>query len=151
MISVPYPRPGLPDMDDRCRAEVHELHRFFADWFTGRVPFGDNELRRVRDVLHPEFEIITPAGRILDRDRLLDVLRRGYGTRSAATGFAIRVDGYRGRPLGAGVHLVRYEEWQKEPDGGARGRLSTALFREWPGTPNEVQWMHLHEVGLPSD
>lgn len=135
-------------MDENCHSEVHDLHRFFAEWLSGRVPFSGHRLRRVEDVLHPDFEMITPSGGLQDRTSLLEALRKGHGGRATIPDFTIRVDGYRGRPLTDGLHLVRYREWQTEGT-RFRGRLSSALFQQAPDTPNGVQWLHLHEVWLP--
>ena len=44
--------------------------------------------------------------------------------------------------------MVVYEEWQ-EIEGEARGRLSTAVLQRCEGTPNGLEWLHVHEVWLP--
>jgi hypothetical protein len=43
--------------------------------------------------------------------------------------------------------LATYEEWQVI-EGETRGRLSTALFRNREGTPNGIEWVHLHETWM---
>ena len=43
--------------------------------------------------------------------------------------------------------LATYVEWQ-EVEGQTNSRLSTALFRGKVGTPNNVEWLHVHETWL---
>lgn len=46
------------------------------------------------------------------------------------------------------LHLARYREWQGEGN-GFQGRLSSAFLREGPETPDEVEWIYVHEVWPP--
>ena len=129
-------------MDDRCRAEVEQLHFFFEGWMGGTLEADPETFRRLGDVLAPEFEMISPGGERTTRDELVAGLMPAHGP------FRIRIANYRGRSLSKEMHLITYEEWQVI-DGETRGRLSTALLRNRKGTPNGVEWVHLHETWMP--
>ena len=133
-------------MDDRCRREVEELHRFFADWFTGALADDDAAFARLGAALADDFEIVSPDGRTTARQALLTGLRRAH--RSRGPGFRIRVDGYRGRQLSPELLLATYQEWH-EDGAERRGRLSSALFGRRSDGPNGVTWLHVHETWLP--
>jgi hypothetical protein len=136
-------------MDDRCRAEVEQLHVFFEAWMSGTLEADPETFRRLSDVLAPEFEMISPYGDRTTRDELVAGLMPAHGIHAGRTRpFRIRIANYRGRSLSKEMHLVTYEEWQVI-DGETRGRLSTALLRNREGTPNGVEWVHLHETWMP--
>lgn len=137
------------NMDSACRTEVVELHRFFEDWFAGRIANDEGELARFGGVLAAGFEIITPEGELRSRQDILEAVRGGHGAnRDPGERFRIWIEEYRGRALSADVHVCTYQEWQEKP-GLLRARLSTALFRRRAATPNGVEWVHVHEVWLP--
>ena len=131
--------------EDRCRTEVDELHRFFQEWFSGVVPNTEESLARFRNVLADEFQIISPAGLALEKSPILDTVRSGYGREPDAK---IWIENHRHRMTIGGLSVVTYEEWQESTD-GKRGRLSTALLQASENTPNDVQWLHVHETWLP--
>lgn len=135
-------------MDEKCRKEITELHRFFQDWLTGRLPATDEAFARFAGVLDHEFEIITPTARILGREELLRSFRGAHSTHCERPRFRIRIEDVQGRPLQGNVYLATYQEWQGNDD-DARGRLSTALFEAQAGTPHGVSWLHVHEVWIP--
>lgn len=137
-------------MDDRCHEEVVQLHRFFQDWFNGTLDKTDENFRRFGEVVAEEFQIILPNGEMTDREDILVRVRDAHGG-NAASGTPIRIwiDAFRSRPIDAGLQLVTYQEWQ-QTDADPRGRRSTAVMRARPGTPNGVEWLHVHEVWLPA-
>ena len=57
--------------EDAIEREVQGLHKFFEDWFTGRAAKTDEAYSRFRAVLAPDFFIIFPDGRMLERDEVL--------------------------------------------------------------------------------
>lgn len=98
-----------------------------------------------------DFEIINPAGQSSSRDGIIARLKGAHGFQSAAAKpMRVWVDNVNSRPLSSGLYLVTYEEWQ-EVEGVTRGRLSTAIFSSKTGTPNGVQWRHVHETWLPEE
>jgi len=144
------PTTGEP-MLQACRKEIVELHRFFEDWFVGRLDDDDGAYARFEAVMGEGFEIVSPDGRRTERAALVDRLRRAHGfQRGAEAIFEIRVKEVRPRSIGPGLYLVSYEEWHKS-GAGDRGRISTALLREREGTPNGLEWLHVHETWLPTD
>ncbi len=134
-------------MEDRCRLEVVELHRFFQDWFNAELPDDDASFDRFDGVLAEDFEIIGPNGSRTERAALIPALRSGHG-RSAGEPFTIEVRGVRSRTVGDGLVLVTYEEHQRTGE-EYRGWQSSALFRAREGLPNGVEWLHVHETYLP--
>lgn len=146
---APGPRAASEDsMDDRCRAEVEQLHEFFVGWMGGTLEADPGVFRRLDDVLASEFEMISPDGEQIGRAQLAGGLMSAHGVHAGRTRpFRIRIANYRGRPLGRNLLLATYEEWQVI-EGETRGRLSTALFRNREGTPNGVEWIHLHETWM---
>ncbi len=136
-------RPPL-DIESHCRKEVAELHAFFQQWFTGELPETAEAFDRFASVMAAGFHIVSPAGRIMQRDRILDAVRGGY--RSGPVKIWIKNHTHR-LTLGD-LALVTYEEWQSSGD-ETRGRLSSALLRVKAGLLNDLQWLHVHETWLP--
>ncbi len=134
-------------MEDRCRREVVELHRFFQDWFNAEVPDDAAGFARFEQVLAEDFEIISPTGHRVDRVAVLAAVRSGHG-RSGDQSFSIEVGDVRSRAVGEGLVLVTYEEHQTT-GGEHEGWLSSALFRAREGHPNGVEWLHVQETYLP--
>ena len=131
-------------MTDRYRREIEALHEFFVDWYQSRDP--DGGIERLDTVLAPEFEMISPDGDRVERDRVIEGVRQARG-QYADGKFDIdirHVDVIAEPPEHA---LVRYEEWQTTAD-GQTGRLSTVLFRDAPDTPNGLEWVDLQETWL---
>jgi len=136
-------------MHEACRKEVVELHAFFEAWFLGELPSTDATFERFAGVLAEEFVLVSPAGVGRSRSEVLDGVRSGYGSAGVddAPEMKVFTREERARTVGDGLFLVTYEEWQSE-DGQERGRVSSALLRAKPGTPNGVEWIHLHETWL---
>ncbi|MFQ5740984.1 MAG: hypothetical protein ACE5JX_18435, partial [Acidobacteriota bacterium] len=106
-------------MREDCRKEVLQLHQFFRDWFSGRLQ--EKDFGRCSAVLAESFQIITPAGELVERAELLRGLRSARG-RFASRPLRLWIENYGGRSLAPGVELATYEEWQEHPS-GKRGRL----------------------------
>ncbi|RMH38488.1 MAG: DUF4440 domain-containing protein [Deltaproteobacteria bacterium] len=128
----------------RCRNEIEQLHQFFTDWFTGVVRDSDANFARVAGVLADDFVLVSPDGRVYDRASILSVIRRGHGRR-APDAFLISVDSFDVRCADGALCVATYRERQRI-EGDDTCRISTAVFRERPLTPNGVQWVHLHET-----
>ena len=134
-------------MEQRCRREVDDLHRFFVDWFTGTIPNDGSEFDRLDGALADEFQIISPNGRRVDKPQLLERVRCAHGAH-ADDGFRIEIRYVEVRFVEPPLCLLTYEEWQRRGDDPWDGRLSSAWFRESEDAPNGVRWLHVHEVGL---
>lgn len=133
-------------METRCRNEVLDLHRFFRDWFCGVLEAEG--FRRFEDVMADGFVIVTPQGGLRGLAELSDGLRRAHGGWKGEG--RIWIENFRLHRVEGDVAVVTYEEWQ-DVRGEVKGRLSTALFRQREGTPNGVEWLHVHEVWLPKE
>jgi hypothetical protein len=57
------------------------------------------------------------------------------------------IDQFRFHQQEGKIGLTTYQEWQETAE-GRTVRLSTALFREKVGTPNGLEWLHVHETWL---
>ncbi|MEE9263277.1 MAG: hypothetical protein V3V11_02370 [Vicinamibacteria bacterium] len=135
-------------MDEKCRTEIVELHRFFEDWFRARLPQTEANFKRVSEVLEERFEIISPRGDLMTREKLLAVLWEFYGGYRDQQ-YRIWTEGHRSRSLAEGQLLVTYQEWE-EIEGEKKGRLTSAIFRKEEQAANGVKWLHVHEVWIPS-
>lgn len=126
--------------------EIAELHDFFQEWLGGTLPATDEVYTRLTDTQAPEFVIITPGGELIQRERLLTQLRVAHGSRP---GWRMWIENAELRFAQGGLIIASYEEWQRHAEGTVTGRLSSVVFREQPGTPNGLVWLHVHETWLP--
>ncbi|MCB9137863.1 MAG: hypothetical protein H6642_05900 [Caldilineaceae bacterium] len=122
--------------------EVEDLHRFFEDWFKGRLPQTADAFKRFDAAVAPEFQLITPAGEKIGGPALRDWIWSIHGTRQNTSMWVDEAEGAAARP---GLVLVTYREWQDGPDGESV-RLSSALLEEDERAPNGVRWVHVHET-----
>jgi hypothetical protein len=129
-----------------AQREVETLHEFFVSWFLGECSNDQETFSRLETVLSDDFELTTREGRIVPRDELVKSLRRHHASAEGNT-FRIWVKELRSRPLGDGLHVVTYQEWQERNEGTTKLQ-SSAVMRESADTPNGLEWMHLHESPL---
>ena len=127
-----------------CTDEVVGLHQFFEEWLGGKLAQTRGNFERLTAVMHPNFHIISPEGKITAYESLMVGLWQAHNSRPS---FRLWVKEVVGRPLSAGITLVTYEEWQ-EIAGKVNGRVSTAVFQQKADTPNGVEWLHVHETWL---
>ena len=92
------------------------------------------------------FLIIDPDGLRIDRQPIVEAIRRAHGRWRDAPG-TIRIENFALHQSGDGYALATYEEWHDLP-GGGNGRLSSVLFGEDESAPNGLVWLHLHEVWI---
>lgn len=126
--------------------EIVELHEFFQGWLGGGLAPTDEEFHRLEKVLAEGFTLITPDGRRLERDELLQGLRGSAGARA---GLRIWVEKPHLHHEGKALLIASYQEWQMEK-GSPRARVSTVIFRPRKALPNGVEWLHVHETWLGS-
>jgi len=140
-----------PSMRERCEREVVELHQFFEDWFNGVLENGDDAFKRFGGVMAEGFLVVPPDAAATEREPLIEALRGAHGSWATGNGRPGRIwiEKLRVRHDAGAWAIVTYEEWQ-EVGGETKGRLSTAVFGRREGTPNGVEWLHLHEVWLPA-
>ena len=124
----------------KCHDEVARLHRFFQDWFRGRLQAG--EFSVCETALAPGFTIVTPGGELIERDDIVEGIRIHHGGEPPS--FQIRTVP-RSCQRVRGLHVSTYEEHQT----GTRStvRLSTAVMSEVDGI---LKWHNVHETWITS-
>ena len=137
-------------IQDVCQAEIVRLHRFFVDWYHGRLPPTDEAWTVLTDALAPAFELIAPSGHVLAREPLLSALRGRHASHDSEGGFRIWIRGFDCRHVDERTVVATYEEWQ-HLDGEDRGRLSTVVFQRVPANSTTLRWLHVHETWLPQE
>lgn len=139
-------------LDERCRAEVVELHQFLEAWSNAELPATDEAFARFGDVLASSFLIIDPDGSMVGRQPIVDAIRGAHGRWLEQPG-RIRIENYRLHHAAGGLALATYEEWHDFPGAPEKtvGRLSSVLFGSTDAAPNGLEWLHLHEAWIPLD
>jgi len=129
----------MPDTCE-CHVEIAGLHDFFQEWHRGNLQ--PDEFARCENALAPGFTIITPVGQLLEREVILDAVRRHHG--GEGPDFRIRTVA-RSCQRVRGLHISTYEEHQE----GVRStiRLSTAVLGEIDGV---LRWHSVHETWITS-
>ena len=125
--------------------EICQLHAFFTGWYRGTIADTVGAFSRVERVLAPEFTLITSDGYTMPREQLLPLLRGEHGKRPE---IEMWVDQIQLRLVSGELVLITYQEHGVTAN-GARSTLISAVLRRNPDTPNGLEWVHTHEVGLP--
>ena len=131
---------------DNIEKEIHELHQFFESWYQGKIENSEQSFSRLADVLAAEFALITPDGHVVERKQLLDLMRAEYATKPR---IRIWVEDCQLGFSDQNVYLVIYEAHGIDK-GRKRISLITAVLRKNHKRENGLEWMHISEVGLPS-
>ncbi|MHA1557968.1 MAG: hypothetical protein ACTSPM_13675 [Candidatus Heimdallarchaeota archaeon] len=138
-------------MEKKCEKEVIDLHTFFAQWFSSEVENNDEVFSRVENALDKQFVLIVPTGELQPREKILQQIKAGYGSRKDdEKEYRLWVQNIQCRLTEGNLCLVTYEEWA-EVEGKTTARLSSALFRKNEKAVNGVEWVHVHEVYIPSE
>ena len=106
-------------MFNACHQEIVYLHRFFEDWFAGRLEPTERALARLSEVLAPGFALIGPDGASRAREEVIASVRSAHANRPGPeTALSIRIE-----------HPTSHSETEGHdlPD-FSRGRQSSALF-----------------------
>ena len=98
-------------IESAIESDVVELHRFFEEWFHGRVEASDAGFARFADAMAPGFRIVAPSGVGSARGALLEELFAAHG----ANDVEIAIDDVQARAVAEGLWLVGYREWQRTP------------------------------------
>ena len=128
------------------KSEISELHAFFEAWYHGTIENSDAEFQRLSDVLAPEYLLITSDSYIFDREQVLSILRSAHAKRPDVK---ICVKNIQLRVEAEELVIITYEE-HGTTDKGKKATLISAVLRKKTGTPNGVEWLHIHEVSLPA-
>lgn len=131
-------------IDERCRAEVEDLHQFFEGWLSGALPNTEAAFERAERALGSGFRLIHPSGEGRSREEILTGLRQGHESQPE---LKIEIRDVRLRASGENLVLATYEEWQQS-ERGPDGRLSTVAFHRDEQAPNRLRWVHVHETWI---
>ena len=138
-------------MKEQCEKEVIELHKFFEQWFKSEIENNDELFARLENALSEEFMLISPTGSVSSREQIITQIKNGFGSRKADDKpYRLWVQNIECRLMEGNLCLVIYEEWG-EVGGELNARLSSALFRKKDDTANGVEWVHVHEVSIPTE
>ena len=138
-------------MKEQCEKEVIDLHKFFEQWFKSEIENNDEVFARLEDALSEEFLLISPTGSVTSREQIISQIKDGYGSRKAdGIPYRLWVQNIVCRFVEDNLCLVIYEEWG-EVAGDLNARLSSALFRKNDQSANGVEWVHVHEVSIPTN
>ena len=136
-------------MQSRYERESVELHVFLRDWLIGALPRTEVAFARFRDVMGEGLLVISPRGTVTSREPLLAEFEGIHGQLAAkGAAFEIWVENFQCLRLLDDKALCTYEEWHRLED-ETSARLTTVLYGPKDGTPNGVEWLHVHETWLP--
>ncbi len=135
-------------LKEACHREIIELHQFFEDWFKGTLAQTEANFDRFAHVMGEGFVIISPDGRVTEREPLLTGLWQSHGIWQEKGDGRIWIQNIHLRQQTQNLALATYEEWQAV-SGEQTARLSSVLFARQPDLPNGVAWLHVHETWLP--
>lgn len=120
-------------------AEIVALHAAFVELFTHR----SRDFSRCAAAFAPDFAMVTPEGRVIDRAAIL----AGLEAARAAPDFRIDISEIRVIQEGDTSSLLQYVEEQYR-DGRTTRCRSTVLFEADAKAPLGVVWRYLHETWL---
>jgi hypothetical protein len=132
----------MTSLADSAIDEVVELHNLFVELFTGR----SRDFGRCERAFAPDFEMVTPEGKRLNRAQILKSLKKGQEDDD----FSIAIHEVRPIREDASSILLQYVE-QQYRDGEITRRLSTALFEAASEAPCGVVWRYLQETWMDED
>lgn len=127
---------------------VSELHALFQSWFRGEGP--PDAMARFERSLDPQLRMVVPAGDVLERGPLLELLRTNAGQRAADHVVRTRAEQVVRQGTfddGSEWALVLYEECAGPAD-AVRGRQSSALLVADTAAVAGWRWLHVHETWL---
>lgn len=129
-----------------AQREVVELQDFLEGWISGALDASEETYRRFSDVLAHDFHIVPPAGEALDRDGLIEYMVDQHGRDEHISRW---VEDLRIHRLAEDIVVAVFDEWQVR-DGERRGSRISGILRQASGTPNGVEWAHIHETPILS-
>lgn len=123
--------------------EIEELHAAFAVWMGPGA--GPEIFARFEAAFAPEFTMVGPSGKRLDRAGVLAMLAANRAAFGAA--FGIKIEAAVPLAEGPGFICVGYDEIQTGRPGPAQRRAS-AVFRPDPAAANGLHWLAVHETWI---
>lgn len=129
--------------------EIEDMHRFFTEWFGGRMPHTEAGFDRFRTALDANFAQVNPQGLLRPYRQILHDVWAHWNWFPGDPNFKIWIAEPQVRHVLPGDHaLVVYQEWHNY-QGKNVGRTCTGLVARRPGTPTGIVWLELHESLLP--
>ena len=123
--------------------EIEELHAAFAAWMG---PGAEPEIfARFEAAFAPEFTMVGPSGKRLDRAGVLAMLAANRAAFGAA--FGIKIEAAVPLAHGADFICVGYDEIQTGRPGPLQRRAS-AVFRPDAAAANGLRWLVVHETWI---
>ncbi|GAB4188432.1 MAG: hypothetical protein Tsb002_14720 [Wenzhouxiangellaceae bacterium] len=143
------PQPSTSAMSEPVIAEIRQLHYFFQEWFSGRLPQDETAFSRFSRALDEGMQFIATDGRQLDRDTLQQGLWQAHA-QDRDIPLRIWTENEQVSALADDRWLAIYDEHQRR-DQQYTIRRSTALFTQ--SADGSLRWRHVHETWLqpPSD
>lgn len=123
--------------------EIVGLHRFFEGWLSGRLADDDDTFAPLARALSPDFTMVGPQGKRLDRAAVLNWLKAAHG--SCGADFRIWIESVSLLMTRGGVVLASYDECQHMGGRDTR-RRATGVFEEDSGARNGLVWLAVHET-----
>lgn len=131
----------MTDLETQAENEITRLHRFFTDWFNGRIPETDESFAALEEALAPGFMMIRPTGATLERTELVTMLRGAYSQSKVE----IKTRLLRSQVLDGVRILCTYEE-ESTGGGVTKTLVSSVLFERDPKAPGGLRWTYVHET-----
>jgi hypothetical protein len=122
--------------------EIVQLHYFFQEWFRGEIPATETVFCRFSEVLHQDFIIISPSGKLNTKAETLSGVKSRYGK---LMDISIWIENVQLRYQDEKMALVTYEEWQTTGE-KTTARISSITFLKENQAPNGLHWFHLQET-----
>ena len=128
------------DLAELAAREVVALHEFFVAWFRRRA---GPDFQACEGAFHPDFQMVTPDGRLLGRSEIIQGIQASRGRLAAS----LTIDILDSRTLwqeGDAVLLAYIEQQYRE--GRTTRRRSSALLLRAASAPRGILWRHLQET-----
>lgn len=129
-------------MDNNYNQEITELHQFFQDYFSGKIPV--EAIARFEQTLAAGFTLIDSSMTIIGYDAIKQIIQ---GLHAQRIGRLIWVENIVLRHDLADIVIVSYEEWQATEEKTTQ-RACSVVFKKDAAAPNGLLWLHVHESGL---
>ncbi|SRR6266545_1590518 len=134
---------------DRVREFVVDLHQFFTDWISGKLPKDETIFKkRLLDRVDQNLQLRMPGGAGFEHSGLTQMM---YSLQGRNPGFAIKIRDVAIRHHIGEVFVVTYEEWQRGAMDSGRSnnaRYSTVVLRE---KGDSFSVLHVHETWFEDD
>lgn len=127
-------------IDPAWESEIMGLHEFFEQWLRGESEC--TSMGRLESVLAPGFGMVTPTGKLLGREALIEGLVQNRGSRPS---LRIEIEDPVMIVDEPTIMIARYVEVQRA-NGHTDRRVSTVVFEHHTGTPNGLRWAYVHET-----